>query len=97
MIPGTSMANITTHALPSGHGEKMKISHPTNGPRPFLRQTQKANSITNPLFTRKEKPYAPNREEAKNIKRSQFEWRHTWLPIPIKILYSQQPRGTTAT
>ena len=24
------MADITAHALPSGHGEKMKIGHPTN-------------------------------------------------------------------
>ena len=43
MPPGTSMANITAHALPSGYGEKMKIGHPTNDPRPFLRQTRKTN------------------------------------------------------
>ena len=50
------MAHITSHALPSGDGEKMKIGHPTNDPRPSFRQTQKHNSITNPPFTRKEKP-----------------------------------------
>jgi hypothetical protein len=97
MPPRTSMANITAHALPSGHGEKMKIGHPTNDPRPFLRQTRKTNSITNPPFTRKAKPSTPNREEVNNIARSQFQWSHKWLPSPIKILYSQQPRGTIAT
>jgi hypothetical protein len=97
MPPGTSMANITAHALPSGHGEKMKIDRPTNDPRPFLRQTRKTNSITNPPFTRKAKPSAPNREEANNITRSQFQWSHTWLPSAIKIFCSQQPRGTAAT
>ena len=97
MPPGTSMANITAHALPSGHGEKMKIDRPTNDPRPFLRQTRKTNSITNPPFTRKAKPSAPNREEANNITRSQFQWGHTWLPSAIKIFCSQQPRGTAAT
>jgi hypothetical protein len=54
MPPRTSMANITAHALPSGDGEKMKIGHPTNDPRPSFRQTRKHNSITNPPFTRKE-------------------------------------------
>jgi len=39
MPPRTSMANITTHVLPSGDGEKMKIGHSTNDPRPFFRQT----------------------------------------------------------
>ena len=34
----------------------MKIGHPTNDPRPSFGQTQKHNSITNPPFTRKEKP-----------------------------------------
>jgi len=50
------MANITAHALLSGDGEKMKISHPTNDPRPLFGQTRKHNSITNPNFTRKEEP-----------------------------------------
>jgi len=50
----TSVANITAHVLPSGDGEKMKIGHPTNDPRPLFRQTQKHNSITNPPFTQKE-------------------------------------------
>ena len=54
MPPGASIANITTHALPNGDGEKMKIDHPTNGPRPSFRKTRKHNSITNPPFTRKE-------------------------------------------
>ena len=54
MPPGTSMANITAHALPSGDGEKMKIGHPKNDPRPSFRQTRKHNSIANPPFTRKE-------------------------------------------
>jgi hypothetical protein len=54
MPPRTSMANITAHALPSGDGEKMKIGHPTNDPRPSFRQTRKHNSITNPPFTWKE-------------------------------------------
>jgi hypothetical protein len=54
MPPKMSMANITAHALPSGDGEKMKIGHPTNDPRPSFRQTRKHNSITNPPFTRKE-------------------------------------------
>jgi len=39
MPPGTSMAYITAHALPSGDGEKMKIGHPTNDPRPSFGQT----------------------------------------------------------
>jgi len=56
MPPGTSMADITAHALPSGDGEKMKIGHPTNDPRPLFGQTRKHNSITNPPFTRKENP-----------------------------------------
>jgi len=51
---GMSMDNITAHVLPSGDGEKMKICHPTNDPRPSFRQTQKHNSITNPCFTWKE-------------------------------------------
>ena len=51
MPPRTSMANITAHVLPSGDGEKMKINHPTNDARPFFRQTQKRNLITNPPFT----------------------------------------------
>ena len=51
-----SMANITTHALLSGDGEKMKISHPTNDPRPSFGKMRKHNSITNPPFTQKEKP-----------------------------------------
>ena len=93
MPPKTSMANITAHALPSGYGEKLKIGHPTNDPRPFLRQTRKPNSITNPPFTRKAKPSAPNREEVKNIKRSQFEWSHTWLHSPIKILLFTTTEG----
>jgi len=97
MPPRTSMANITAHALLSGYGEKMKIGHPTNDPRTFLRKTRKPNSITNPPFTRKAKPSAPNRQEVKNIKRSKFEWSHTWLHSPLKILYSQQPRGTITT
>jgi hypothetical protein len=54
MPPGTRMANITAHALPSGDGEKMKIGHPTNDPRPSFRRTRKHNSIANPPFTRKE-------------------------------------------
>ena len=54
MPPGTSMANITAHALPSGDGEKMKIGHPTNDPRPSFRRSRKHNSIANPPFTRKE-------------------------------------------
>ena len=87
------MAGITAHALPSGDGEKMKIGHPTNDPRPFLRQTRKPNSITNPPFTRKAKPSAPNREEVKNIKRSQFEWSHTWMHGPIKILLFTTTEG----
>ena len=76
MPPRTSMANITAHALPSGHGEKMKIGHPTNDPRPFLRQTRKTNSVTNPPFTRKAKPSTQTREEVNNIARSQFQWSH---------------------
>jgi len=56
MPPRTSMADITAHALPSGDGEKMKIGHPTNDPRPSFGQTRKHNSITNPPFTRKENP-----------------------------------------
>jgi len=36
---GTSMAEINAHALPSGDGEKMKIGHPTNNPRPSFGQT----------------------------------------------------------
>jgi len=54
MLPEMSMANITAHVLPSGDGEKMKIGHPTNEPRPSFRKTQKHNSITNPPFIRKE-------------------------------------------
>ena len=50
------MADITAHALPSGDGEKMKIDHTRNDPRPSFGQTRKHNSITNPPFTRKEKP-----------------------------------------
>jgi len=46
------MADITAHALPSGDGEKMKIGHPTNDPRPSFGQTRKHNSVTNPPFTR---------------------------------------------
>ena len=49
-----SMANITTHVLPSGDGEKMKTGHPTNDLRPSFEETRKNNSITNPLFTQKE-------------------------------------------
>jgi len=56
MPPGTSMADITAHALPSGDGDKRKIGHPTNYPRPSFGQTRKHNSITNPPFTWKEKP-----------------------------------------
>ena len=54
MPPNTSMANITSHALPSGDGEKIKIGYPTNNPRPSFRHMRKHNSITNPPFTRKE-------------------------------------------
>ena len=43
-------------SCPSGDGEKMKIGHPTNDPRPSFWQTRKHNSITNPPFTRKENP-----------------------------------------
>jgi len=50
MPPKTSMANITTHVILSGDGEKMKISHPTNDPMPFFRKTRKNNSITSPSF-----------------------------------------------
>jgi len=50
------MADITAHALLSGDGEKMKIGHPTNDSRPSFGETRKHNSITNPPFTRKEKP-----------------------------------------
>ena len=56
MPPGTSMADITAHALLSGDGEKIKIDHPTNDPRPPFGKTRKHNLITNPPFTRKEKP-----------------------------------------
>ena len=51
---GMSMAHTTAHALPSGDGEKVKIGHPTNDPRPSFRRTRKHNSIANPPFTRKE-------------------------------------------
>jgi len=51
---GTSISTIIAHTLPSGDGEKMKISRLTNGPRPSFRKTQKHNSITNPPFTWKE-------------------------------------------
>ena len=51
---GMSMAHTTAHALPSGDGEKVKIGHPTNDPRPSFRQTRKHNSIANPPFTQKE-------------------------------------------
>ena len=40
MPPETSMADITAHALPSRDGEKMKIDHPTNDPRPSFRQNR---------------------------------------------------------
>ena len=73
MPPETSMTNISAHVLLSGYVEKMKISHPTNDPRPFLRQTWKTNSTTNPPFTRKAKPSPPNKEEVYNITRSQFQ------------------------
>jgi uncharacterized protein YodC (DUF2158 family) len=45
MPPRTSMANITAHALPSGDGEKMKIGHPTNDPRPSFRQTENTTRL----------------------------------------------------
>jgi len=51
-----SMAHITARALPSGDGEKTKTGRPTNDPRPSFGQTLQSNSITNPPFTRKEKP-----------------------------------------
>ena len=54
MPPGTSVANITAHVLLSGDGEKIKIGHHTNDPRPSFRKTQKRNSITNQTFTQKE-------------------------------------------
>jgi len=54
MPNGKRMANLTSHMLPSGDGEKMKINHPTNNPRPSFRQTRKNNSISNPPFTWKE-------------------------------------------
>jgi len=94
---GTLITNITTHVLPSGYGENMKIGHPTNDPRPFLRQTQKTNSITNPPFTRKAKSSPPNREEVNNVTGSEFQWSHTWLPNPIKSFYLQQLRSTITT
>ena len=50
------MADITAHALPSGDGEKMKIGHPTNDPRPSFRRTLKHSLITNPSFIWKENP-----------------------------------------
>ena len=59
------MANIIAHALPSGDGEKMKIGHPTNDPRPLFRQTQKHKSITNPPFTQKESPSLVSSGEAR--------------------------------
>jgi len=54
--PKTSMANITAHVLLSGDGEKMKIDHPTNDPRPLFKQTQKNNSIFQPTFHTKIRP-----------------------------------------
>jgi len=56
MHPGTSIVDIKAHALPSGDGKKMKISHPTNDPNPLLGKTQKHNSIANPPFIWKGKP-----------------------------------------
>jgi len=53
-LPWTSMDNITAHAILSGDGEKMKIGHPTNDPRPSFKKMRKHNLITNPPFTRKE-------------------------------------------
>jgi len=38
MPPWMSMANITAHMILSEDGEKMKIDHPTNDPRPSFRK-----------------------------------------------------------
>ena len=67
------MANITTHALPSGDGEKMNVNDPTNDPRSLFRHTRTSNSVTNPPFTRKCQPLPPPKgEEVNNIARSRF-------------------------
>jgi len=58
MPPGTSMADITAHALPSGDGEKMKIDHHTNDPRPSLGKTQKTQLDYQPTFHTERKTVA---------------------------------------
>ena len=78
------MANITAHALPSGDGEKMKIGHPTNDPRPLFRRTRKHNSIANPPFTRKQ-----------NLPLVSFEGRRESRPNKLHKRAQSQPRVTT--
>jgi len=62
--------DITAHALLSGDGEKMKIGHPKNDPRPSFGQTRKHNSITNPPFTWKKTHHWYHLEEDEGTKMS---------------------------
>jgi len=58
MPPRMSMADITAHALSSGDGEKTKISHPTNDPRPSFGQTRKTQLDYQPTFHTERKTVA---------------------------------------
>ena len=99
MPPGRSMADITAHALPIGDGEKMKIGHPRNDPRPLFGQTRKHNSITNPPFTRKEKPLLASSGGARGaqVLFAGIIWRGTEGPSRSKEPHHNNPYTTPRT
>jgi len=96
MPPGTSMAGITAHALPSGDGEKMEIGPATNDPRPSFGQTRKHNSITNPPFTRKEKPSLESSGGARQhqVPLAGIIWRGTGGPSRAREPHHNNPYTT---
>jgi len=99
MHPGTSMADIIAHALPSGDVEKMKIGHPTNNPRPLLWKTRKHNSITNPPFVRKEKTSLESSGGARGdqVPFTGIIWRGTGGPSQAREAHHNNPYTTLRT
>jgi len=77
----------------------MKISHPTNDPRPSFGKTQKDNSITNPPFTRKEKPSLVSFGGARGEKvpLAGIIWRGTGGPSRAREPHHNNPYTTPRT
>ena len=79
------MAYITAHALLSGDGEKMKIDHPTNNPRPSFGQTQKTQLDYQPTFHTKRKTVTG------------IIWRGTRGPSPVRWYHLEGHEGTKSS